>query len=85
MCIKRIRTDADDGNEIKIATLLSSPALANDPRNHCVPVLDVLKDDIDPNISYVVMPFLQKVDDPPFETLGDIVDFVNQLLEVRAL
>jgi hypothetical protein len=32
--------------------------------------------------AYIVMPLLRAVDDPPFETVNDVVDLVSQLLEV---
>ena len=35
----------------------------------------------DPRTSYMVVPFLRRpIDSPPFETVRDIVDFVNQML-----
>ena len=58
--------------EAKIATLLSSEELREDPRNHCVPVLDVLTDPQDPTMSFLVMPFLRYIDDPEFDTVGSI-------------
>ena len=79
--IKRIRTGSD---EEKIAMMLSSDILQRDPRNHCIRVLDLFQDDEDPLISYMVMPFLRACDSPGFETVDDIVDFVTQILEVRA-
>jgi hypothetical protein len=32
--------------------------------------------------AYIVMPLLRTVDNPPFETVYDVVDLVSQLLEV---
>lgn len=55
----------------------------DDPRNHCVPAFDVIQDYEDPTMYYIVMPFLRHVDDPPFETVADVVDFVDQILQVR--
>jgi hypothetical protein len=37
----------------------------------------------DETISYIVMPFLRLSDNPPFETVWEVGDFVDQLLEVR--
>lgn len=54
-----------------------------DSRNHSVPVLELFVDDEDPEISYMVMPFLRYFDSPEFQTVGEIVDFVDQILEVR--
>lgn len=47
-----------------------------------MPVLDVIEDDVDPNISYLVMPFLRTMNDPPFGTVNEIVECVDQLLDV---
>lgn len=64
--------------------MLSSEPLSSDPRNHCIPILELIQDDEDPSLSYMVMPFLRLMDDPPFDSVGDIVEFTNQILEVRA-
>jgi len=76
--LKRVKTG---DNESRIATMLSQPPLRNDPRNHCVPILDVFQDDQDETISYMVMPFLRLFDKPAFELVGEVVDFVDQILE----
>lgn len=66
--------------------MLSSPELLADPRNHSVPILDHFQDPDNPNISYIVMPFLRLFDDPGFFSVQDAIDFVDQILEVsRAL
>ncbi|RDX52985.1 hypothetical protein OH76DRAFT_1344188 [Lentinus brumalis] len=76
--IKKVRTDS---RELQIATFLSSATLRRDPRDHCVPILEVLRDPEDPAISLLVMPFLRYVDDPAFDCVGIILDCVEQLLE----
>lgn len=62
--------------------MFSQNRLRDDPTNHCVPILDSFEDDEDPSISYLVMPFLRLMDDPPFWLTNDVVDFVDQMLEV---
>ncbi len=62
--------------------MLSSSRFSEDPRNHCVPILDYFVDEDDTSISYMVMPFLRLTNNPPFETVNDIIDFGNQLLQV---
>lgn len=62
--------------------MLWAPPLRDDPRNHCVPILDIFQDDEDESISYMVMPFLRLIDSPPFDTPQDVVEFVDQILEV---
>ena len=55
----------------------------DDPANHSVPILDTFKDSVNKSISYLVMPFLRLTDDPPFDIVEDVLDFVDQILEVR--
>ena len=62
---------------------LSSEGLASDPRNHCIPIYEVL---IVPDVkvsAILVMPLLRTYNDPPFQTFGEAVDFMRQLIEVR--
>ena len=77
-----IKQVATHGEELCIITYLSRHSLENN-RSHCVPLLDSFPDDKDPNLSYIVMPFLRPVDNPPFGTVGDILTFTEELLEVR--
>ena len=55
----------------------------DDPANHSVPILDTFVDSVDESISYLVMPFLRLSDDPVFGVVEEVVDFVDQVLEVR--
>ncbi|KAH9894107.1 kinase-like domain-containing protein [Cubamyces lactineus] len=76
--IKMIHTGSP---EQTIATYLSSPELRQDPRNHCVPILDVIHHPDNPDTSYLIMPYLRKLDDPEFESIDEIMDFGEQVLE----
>jgi hypothetical protein len=69
--------------EIDIGAFFSSPSLAHNPRNHCVPILEVLKVPDDDDMVIIVMPLLRYWDSPPFETVGEVVEFLRQLLEVH--
>ena len=80
VCIKRVVTGS---SESRIARMLSAPPLRDDPAIHAVPILDVFQDEENGYITYLVMPLLRHIDDPPIEAVGDVVDFVDQLLEVR--
>ncbi|OBZ71812.1 hypothetical protein A0H81_08237 [Grifola frondosa] len=64
--IKQVKTGDE---ETRIASTLSSEPLCKDPRNHCVPILDVLQDPNDKAISFLVMPFLRYIDDPNLRSL----------------
>ena len=79
-----IKKVARDSQEVRIATYLSSEALQKDPRNHTVPVFDILDDPDDPTLSFMVMVYLRRIHDVEFDTVGSIFDCVGQLLEVSA-
>ncbi|KAI0724168.1 kinase-like domain-containing protein [Fomitopsis betulina] len=70
-----------DRLEIRIAMFLGTPPLSDDPTNHCVPILDTFEDETNPNTSYIVMPLLRDYDNPAFESVEDVLDFGEQLLE----
>ncbi|KAG9019231.1 hypothetical protein FRB90_005062 [Tulasnella sp. 427] len=67
--------------EVEIGQYLSSDGLLNDPRNHCLPVLDVLKDPKDPENVILVIPWLRRIDSPEPASVRECVDFVHQTLE----
>ena len=66
--------------ESRIALTLSA---LDDPANHSVPILDTFVDHVDESVSYIVMPFLRSFDNPPFEIVEEVLDFADQVLEVR--
>ncbi|KZT10924.1 uncharacterized protein LAESUDRAFT_644190 [Laetiporus sulphureus 93-53] len=68
-------------HEAEIGQLFSSPPLASDTRNHCVPLFEVLQDPIKEDMSILVMPLLRKYNDPRFGTIGEAVEFFRQLFE----
>ncbi|KAI9063419.1 hypothetical protein FKP32DRAFT_1572053 [Trametes sanguinea] len=76
--LKSIRTDSE---EFRILSYFSSDELRRDPRNHCVPLLDVFQDPLDAGRSIIVMPFLRYINDPPFETIDDVLEAIDQILE----
>ena len=74
---KRVHPD-----ELSIARYFTT---IRDERNHCVQVWDSFDAPDDPTRTIIVMPLLRKFDDPPFETVGEVVECVRQLLEVHTL
>lgn len=71
-------------HEEDIATYLSSEPLRSDPKNHCVPIYEVLRvPDVDDKI-IIVMPLLRPYDRPPFKTIGESIDYFQQVFEVCA-
>ncbi|KAI0819187.1 kinase-like domain-containing protein [Trametes gibbosa] len=77
-CLVAIKSFLKQGTELSIAQFLSS---LQDPRNHCVPVYDILPDPYDSRIALMVMPFLRPCNNPEFSTIGDVVEFVDQTIE----
>ncbi|TDL23964.1 kinase-like protein [Rickenella mellea] len=76
--IKRITNGAE---EIRVSTFFSTPERLKDRRNHCVPILDHFQDRTQHDLSFIVMPLLRKFDDPPFQSAGEVIEFMRQLLE----
>ena len=74
----------DEGpHELIITQLFSSRELARDPRNHCVPLLDIIE--IPQNgQKLMVMPLLRPFNDPHFQTFGEFVAFFTQICEVKS-
>ena len=78
--LKSIRPSVHPYEE-EIGTYLSSDPLS-DPKNHCVPIYEVLQvPDMDDRI-ILVMPLLRRYDRPPLQTFGECVDFFQQVFEV---
>jgi hypothetical protein len=71
-------------HELPITQLFSSPELKGDPKNHCVPLLDIV------NLSQtgpdgrklMVLPLLRPFKNPLFQTYGKFVAFFMQISEV---
>lgn len=70
--------------EVTISKFLSSPPLDSHPKNHCVPIFDVLQSLLDNDIEIIVMPRLRSFDSPAFDTVGNFLECFRQIFEVRA-
>ncbi|KAJ7665948.1 kinase-like domain-containing protein [Mycena polygramma] len=68
-------------HEVDIGRLFSTPALAKNPKNHCIPILDVLQDPQDEDKQIIVMPRMIRWDDPNFSTVGEVIDCFRQIFE----
>jgi hypothetical protein len=77
---------ADHPLEARIHRFLCSPdsELSMDPKNHCVPLLAVLDPPDQPDYLIFVMKLLRAYDEPDFDTVGEVVDFFQQIFEVGA-
>ena len=70
--------------EQEIGEYFSSDPIVNDPKNHCVPLLEILAVPDDPDVIVIVMPLLRTYDHPRFDTYGEAIDCIRQLFEVCA-
>ena len=79
--LKLIPDDSAQSGEREVLEYLNAPHLMSDPRNHTVPLLDVVKL---PNSGQLVlvMPLLRWFNNPRFQTVGEAVEFFSQIFEV---
>ncbi|KAJ7467092.1 hypothetical protein FB451DRAFT_1040556, partial [Mycena latifolia] len=81
VCFKNINIDTLYSFEHGIGTFFYSGSLSNDPRNHCVPILETLQVPDDEKLVVIVMPLLRKYAQPRSETFGEAMDFFTQIFE----
>ena len=62
--------------------MFNSEPLRSHPKNHCVPVLGVLDIPDVEGMVILVMPLLCTFDRLRFDTVGEVVEFFQQLLNV---
>ncbi len=74
-----LKVTEKDNVEIAISRFLTS---IERPDNHCIPLLDVFFDPIDPESSIMVTPYLRPMNNPPFVAFGEVLDFIEQTLTV---
>ncbi|KAJ6477866.1 hypothetical protein C8R47DRAFT_984613 [Mycena vitilis] len=70
-----------DCHEVQIARFFSDSSRSSNPRNHCVPLYDVLEPPLYPRRQIMVMPLLREFRDPPFDTVGEVIECFRQLIE----
>ncbi|KAH9941292.1 kinase-like domain-containing protein [Epithele typhae] len=71
----------DEPDEPEISRMFSVEPLASDPRNHCVPVYEVMQSPLDDDIVFIVIPFLRPFEKPPFRTSGEALECMRQLIQ----
>ncbi|RXW20907.1 hypothetical protein EST38_g4933 [Candolleomyces aberdarensis] len=79
--LKLVQKAESEPEEVKILKFFSEEPMASDPRNHCIQLIAVLEPPGDEDHVIVVMPALRPYDDPEFDTVGEGLDFIRQLLE----
>ncbi|KAG5646241.1 hypothetical protein DXG03_004068 [Asterophora parasitica] len=67
--------------EIEIARDMFSGKLVSEPRNRCVPILEVIQPPTGSNDAFLVMPLLSDAGFTPFETIGELVEFFRQIFK----
>ena len=77
--MKRVKSNS---GEPTISQHFSSAQRRDEKRNHCVPVFDVLHIPDSEDV-LLVMPLLRLWDRPRMQTVGEMVEFFRQILEVR--
>ncbi|KAI0311814.1 hypothetical protein OF83DRAFT_1068208 [Amylostereum chailletii] len=70
-----------DSDELKICAYFSSQHLRSDPRNHCVPILDIVHSPGIDSEAIMVMPLLAPFQEQHFLTVGECVAFFAQIFE----
>ncbi|TFY71464.1 hypothetical protein EVG20_g1532 [Dentipellis fragilis] len=80
VCLKRIACRAEDSNEVSLMEFLSQPEQSKDPRNHAIPLLDVIHA---PDHCFLVFPVFRALFslEGSFDTIGEGFDLVSQTLE----
>lgn len=79
--IKFTSTDNGGAQEVEVLQHLSQPMLRGNPQNHAVPFLDTFPVPGDPEMVFIVTPYLPTWDQVPFELFGEVMDFMQQILE----
>ncbi|KAG6834100.1 hypothetical protein H0H93_011944 [Arthromyces matolae] len=77
--LKKVKTSSE---ELQIAQFLSSPDVSSDPRNHSVPIFEVIHHPEEEDLSFLVMPVLLQIDELPFRRMGEFAEAVRQYLTV---
>ncbi|KAG2129474.1 kinase-like domain-containing protein [Suillus clintonianus] len=68
-------------HEVEIGQYFMMEHLASDPKNHCIPFLDVLSVPNEEDKQILVMPLLLNFTMPRFDTVGEVVECLRQLFE----
>lgn len=69
-------------HEVEIGLYFSSEPLASHPRNHCIPMYEVLDVPNTDNEVIFVMPLLREFSNPRIKSVGEAVEFFRQVFEV---
>ncbi|KAG6812557.1 hypothetical protein H0H93_013793 [Arthromyces matolae] len=71
VALKKVETSSE---EVEIAQFLSSSEIASDPRNHSVPIFEIIHHPDNKDVTFLVMPVLLEMDYLPFRRLGEFAE-----------
>ena len=74
----------DNPDEEAVHRMMGMGELVSDPGNHCIPLHEVLDVPNEPGLRLLVMPFACPIDYPRWDTVGEAVECIRQIIEVRA-
>lgn len=72
-------------HEKELSVLFSSEPLRFHPRNHCVPLYEVLDLSEDQSIPILPLTLLRSYNDPCSQTVGEVFECFRQVIEVSSL
>lgn len=81
VALKKIRKEFNP-HELEVVQYLTSESVRADPRNSTVPIVEVLAVPDDSEVVLIVMPLLRPCNDPAWDTIGEVVSFISQILQV---
>ncbi|KAK0502005.1 hypothetical protein EDD18DRAFT_1306655 [Armillaria luteobubalina] len=67
--------------KVDLALFLTSPQLSDNPKNHCVPIYEVLQSPCEPDVQIMAMPHLHEIYSPDFDTVGKFLDEFHQIFD----
>jgi hypothetical protein len=82
--LKRIH-NTPELTEFTMAFSLNSTSCGVDPHNRTIRICDILQIPDDPDNVILVMSLLRKWYEPEFDTIGEVIDFCQQMFEVDVL
>ena len=75
----------EEPHELTITPKFSSPEFAEDPRNHCIPLLAVVELETPGSPKLMVFPLLRPFNRLRFQTFGEFVAFFSQICQVTKI
>ncbi|EIN06250.1 hypothetical protein PUNSTDRAFT_127605 [Punctularia strigosozonata HHB-11173 SS5] len=79
VALKRFRPTVNPQEE-DIIIMLNSEPFVSDPRNHCVPIYEIMEVPGE-DLRLIVMPLLREYEDPKWDTIGEVVSCIQQIFE----